>query len=137
MASRSGARQTLAVSPVQATPAYTALTAPGRGYSGMNLTPVASTFENVGNGLSTMHKSGFRQTAGAFTIAADATTLPLLLGANGQRRLFRRRNQGDGAGLPEETFEGILQVTRALVARGRSEFRVAVTVDGAVARGTQ
>ena len=126
--SRSGARQTLQIRPAGGGN-YKSVAAPGKdsGFSGLNLNYTPATFENKSGGLTTTHYAGTVVAAGDFTINENEDTLPLLLGANGQR--FDVQWLREAGGLTLE-FEAIATISRTFEDRGKRTFGVALAVDG-------
>ena len=136
MASRSGAKQEMAVADVGST-SYTVISGVDTGFTGMNLTSNAATFEVASGGLVTTKSAGYRVNDASWGVNETPTTIPLFLGRNGRRLLCRWRPQGAGAGLPEVSFAAFVAVTRTMNARGARMFELTAGIDGAITRAVQ
>ena len=131
--SRSGSLQRFAIADVPASgnPTWTDISGPESGFTGFNVTPTPSTYENTSAGLTVTKKGGHVQRAGEFGVGETAETIPFLLGRNGRRLMVRNRPQGDGAGLPEEIGEVTCIISRTFAGRAQRTFEVSCNIDGA------
>ena len=78
----------------------------------------------------------WRDGTGRLTVDINSVTAPLLWGRNGQRFDVEVSPEGDTTGLPQETFEAILDITIRYNARGVVTADCGFNVDGRITRGT-
>lgn len=117
----SGAGQTLTLGGV-------AMHGVGNGFSGLNFTRAAGSFDSVSGGLSFQSASGYVVIGGSFSVNETDTTETALLCQGGQRVACV---WSDGATSPTtKNFEAIIEITRTANERGAIVFAVTLYVDG-------
>ena len=131
---RSGSKQVLKMKRVEAN-SYVTVAEPGddSGFGGLNMSFEPSTFENASGGLTSTHNSGQVVVTADCSVAENEVTIPLLLGANGQR--FDVDWEPQGADANGKMFEAIATVSRTFEDRGKVMFEVALAVDGPITDG--
>ena len=124
---RSGSKQTLKIGPVNGS--LVTIVEPGddSGFEGLNLSYASSTFENASGGLTTTHNAGQTVVTGDYSVAENEVTIPLLLGANGQRFDVEWNT-----GAQTLSFEAIHTISRSFNDRGKVMFEVSLAVDGPI-----
>ena len=98
------------------------------GFSGFNLAYEGNTYENKSGGLTTEFYAGSTVASADFEVAENETTLPLLLGGNGQR--YDVQWLRDGTSML--SFEAVATVSRTMEDRGKRMFSVELMVDGTI-----
>ena len=123
--SRSGANQTFECGLSAAS--RTDISGEGQGFSGITLVNAPATFDSIGAGFRRTHNAGSVVRSGSFTVNETATTLPLLLGHNGQRF---NCSWTKAVGSTAEVFTAVFTVTHIAADRGARSFSVSFTIDG-------
>ena len=134
---RSGSAQVLEIAEVGTSPTWVMISGKGTGFAGLAVTREVGTTESTSAGRTDTEKSGYVVHTGAFDINETIDTLRWFLGKNGKRYMYRRSQRGRVAGLPQEVFTAVTEVTRTAGGRDKRMFTLALMIDGAITESVQ